>query len=203
MRLSLLPLSIFLVWVLCPAFPVVAADDRPPISITADQMEADDKEKVVTFTGNVVGRQEDIVLTCHVMRVYYQDVPGAGAGDSGRKESSSGLAGGLGDAETEILRIECEGEVKITKGDRVAQGQKAVYLAKAAPRRIILTGQPSIWRNKDFLTGTRITYFPDEGRSVVEGGSGDRVNAVFYQGGENGQASEGGKAQAVAPETGR
>ena len=93
----------------------------------------------------------------------------------------------IGSTASEIERVECEGNVKVTQGDKVALGQKAVYLAKASPRTIILTGEPRIWRNRDFLTGKRIIYYLDENRSVVEGGRKERVNAIFYQGPESGQ----------------
>ena len=173
------------------AVPVYAQDARPPVNITADRMDANDNLKVVTFTGNVVGRQEDIILTCHVMRVYYQETEESKTAQAqgGEKKSEAGSTGGFGDTENEILRIECEGDVKITKGEQVAQAQMAVYLAKADPRQIILTGEPSIWKNKDYLTGKRIVYFVDEGRSMVEGGREERVNAVFYTGeSDNGAA---------------
>ena len=44
-----------------------------PINISADQMEADDRAKVITFTGNVVVRQNDVVLNCDLMRAYYRE----------------------------------------------------------------------------------------------------------------------------------
>jgi len=155
-----------------------------PINITADRMEADDKDKVVIFTGNVVARQEDVVINCDLMRVYYREIPAgstttnrkspAGAGDSTASEEEE-------KKENEIERIEAEGHVKITRANRVALSDKAVYLAKADPRVIILTGEPRVWRDKDVLTGKKITVFLDQDRSLVEGGAEQRVNATFYQ----------------------
>ncbi|MEW6262659.1 MAG: LptA/OstA family protein [Thermodesulfobacteriota bacterium] len=161
-----------------------------PISITADRMEADDRDKVVTFTGNVVARQKELVLNCQVMKVFYQRVKSepdeaggdpAGTGPARRAGGRGDLAEVLGDDSNEIEKVECLGGVKITQGDKVAVAEKAVYLAKAKPRTIVMTGEPRLWRDKDYLTGMKITYFLDENRSVVEGGGRDRVNAIFYQ----------------------
>jgi len=155
-----------------------------PINITADRMEADDKEKVVVFTGNVVARQEDVVINCDLMRVYYREIETASAETTPQKPSDPGESTEAEEKEkkeNEIDRIEAEGNVKITRDNRVALSDKAVYLAKADPRVIILTGEPRVWRDKDVLTGKRITVFLDQDRSLVEGGAEQRVNATFYQ----------------------
>jgi lipopolysaccharide export system protein LptA len=162
-----------------PASTQAQTGGQAPISITADQMEADDKQKVVHFVGSVVARQDDVTVNCDRMRVFYQAVDTGET--SADKQEESGLMG-LGGGSNEIKRVECEGNVKITQGDRVALGQKAIYMAKGSPRTIILTGEPRIWRNRDYLTGKRIIYYLDENRSVVEGGTDNRVNALFYQG---------------------
>jgi lipopolysaccharide export system protein LptA len=173
--------------------------DRP-ISITADEMVADDRERMVVFSGSVVTRQEDMVLTCDLMKVYYRSSVMAQAGDPDRAASDADQSGidGMG---SEIETIEAEGNVKITRGDKVAQAQKAVYQAKARPRTIVLTGEPRIWRDKDFLTGKRIVYYLDEDRSVVESGDKQRVNAIFYQvptdkGGPSSSATGGSNSDA-------
>lgn len=180
-----------IVFVVCPVLVFAAAeksdekkkDSSPPISISADQMEANDQQSLIIFTGNVVTRQEDMILNCDRMRVYYATEETASSASGSEKESSTDSTAGnvLGGRESQIKRIEAEGNVKITKGDRVAQAQKAVYYAKSSPRTIILTGDPRVWQDKDFLTGAKITYFLDENRSLVEGGPKKRVNAIFYQ----------------------
>ena len=170
-----------------------AGKPATPINITSDHMEADDVVKVIVFTGTVVARQEDMVLNSDVMRVYYQPLPPAPGKSAAKPAKATESAPGETDGEpedggekrgNEIVRIEAEGNVKITRGNRISLSDKAVYLAKAEPRIIILTGNPRIWRGKDFLTGTKITYILDQDRSIVEsapGKSGKRVNAIFYQ----------------------
>lgn len=160
-----------------------------PINITANFMEADDQQKVVIFSGNVVARQDDVVINSDLMRVYYREV-------SRRPAQPTRTAAGDQDAESEteneIERIELEGNVKITRGNRVAMSNNAVYMAKAKPRVIILTGDPRLWRNKDVLTGKRITVFMDDDRSIVEGGQQQRVNATFYEKSEPTAPNAGG-----------
>ncbi|MFH1092307.1 MAG: LptA/OstA family protein, partial [Pseudomonadota bacterium] len=109
--------------------------EEPPINITADNMEAKDKDKVVIFTGSVVARREDVVLNCDLMRVYYREI--GPTEDKQAKKPKPGAEPDDGERpETEIDRVECDGNVKITRGDRVALAKKAVFLAKANPRVI-------------------------------------------------------------------
>jgi lipopolysaccharide transport protein LptA len=70
--------------------------------------------------------------------------------------------------------------VKIQQGDRLAVGQKALYLAKAEPRRLIRTGDARVWQGRNAVTGHEVTYFLDENRSQVESRNDSRVRA-FYE----------------------
>ncbi|MDR0548340.1 MAG: hypothetical protein LBI10_02850 [Deltaproteobacteria bacterium] len=169
-----------------------------PISITADHMTANDKTKVVTFSGRVIARQDDLIISCDVMKVHYQaktaakktpdsaaateepaplattELPNPPLANAAQNESPA-FSGGQ-----EIERVECEGAVKIQQGDRLAVGQKALYLAKAAPRRLILTGDARVWQGRNAVTGHEVTYFLDENRSQVESQNNSRVRA-FYE----------------------
>lgn len=150
--------------------PGGAGDSRGPIAISADTLEADDPGGQVTFKGAVVARQGEMTLTCDVMKVFYtgpaegQAAPPAGAADS-----------------RQIDRVECDGNVKIVEGERMAVGQKATYLAQTLPRRIVLSGEARIWQGRDSLTGQQVTYYLDDNRSLVEGGRRERVRAVYHQ----------------------
>ncbi len=157
-----------------------------PVNIVSDLLEADDVEKVAIFTGNVVARQEDMVLNGDLMRVYYIPVSNPNPPQT--------AAGGDETSDNEIERIEVEGNVKITRGDRVAMSDKAVYLAKEKPRVIILTGAPRVWRDKDVLSGQKIKFYPDQDRVLVESGEGQRVKGTFYQKAEEGAARPGQNA---------
>jgi lipopolysaccharide export system protein LptA len=190
-------------------------------------MTADDSRRIVTFTGRVVARQGDLIISCDTMRVNYQpvgsyraagapDYPGADAGappeparqegadapqalppaappaglpeavdraagmdggDSGSPSRRSPLEGGQ-----EIDRVEAEGAVKIQQGDRMAVANRALYLAKALPRRLVLTGEARVWQGQNSITGYQITYYLDENRSLVDSQGSRRVRAFYDQG---------------------
>lgn len=165
-------------------------DSRGPIAIASDRLEADDQAGVVTFIGAVVARQGEMTITCDLMKVYYvttepAPTPAARTDEAGRSGGSP-----TDGADRQIDRVECEGNVKVVDGDRLAVGKKALYLAKSLPRRIILTGDARVWQGRDSLTGHQVTYMLDDRRSVVEsgpsssGGRRDRVQTIFHQGGD-------------------
>lgn len=162
-------------------------DSRGPIAISSDRIEADDPGGVVNFIGAVVARQGEMTITCDLMKVYYL----VKAADPAKAEAAEARAGGaspFGGSDRQIDRVECEGNVKVVDGDRLAVGKKALYLAQSLPRRIILTGDARVWQGRDSLTGHQVTYMLDERRSVVEsgpssrGGERERVRTIFHQG---------------------
>jgi lipopolysaccharide export system protein LptA len=140
-----------------------------PISITSERMEANAAGDVVTFTGNVVATQADGMLKARLLRVFYRDLPpqaGAGA-QEGRRE---------------ITRIEAEGEVMIVQAKKIATGERAVY--SSAERTIVLTGKARVRQERDWVAGSKVTFYLDENRSVVEGAPGRRVTSIIYPKGE-------------------
>jgi lipopolysaccharide export system protein LptA len=200
------------------------ANNKGPISVSADHMTADDSKRLIVFSGRVVARQGDLIISCDSMRVTYQPVgsyvppssnsktgaPGAGSEASlenaeksatpasapgslpesaGLTESSEtpkpasqgGLAASLQGGQ-EIDKVECEGAVKIQEGERLAVAQKVLYLAKALPRRLVLTGDARVWQGANSITGHQITYYLDENRSLVDSVGSQRVRAFYDQG---------------------
>jgi lipopolysaccharide export system protein LptA len=85
----------------------------------------------------------------------------------------------------EIDKVECEGAVKIQEGERLAVAEKVLYLAKASPRRLVLTGDARVWQGQNSITGHQITYYLDENRSLVDSVGSQRVRAFYDQGGRN------------------
>lgn len=158
-------------------------DSRGPIAVSSDRLETDDPGGVATFIGAVVARQGEMTITCDVMKIFYiteeRETVKAAAGEGGSPFSGSNR---------QVDRVECEGNVKVVEGDRLAMGKKALYLAHSLPRRIIITGDARVWQGRDSLTGHQVTYMLDEKRSVVESGpssrsgGGERVRTIFHQG---------------------
>ncbi|MDR1576611.1 MAG: hypothetical protein LBT86_00035 [Deltaproteobacteria bacterium] len=195
-------LALGVLWLAGLSFAAPSGENNPnnpidtprdgPISISADHMTANDNTKVVTFTGRVIARQDDMIITCETMKVHYQPrgktqaipAPPLSSSESlsssdvateDKKGPSASFSGGQ-----EIERVVCEGSVKIQQGDRLAVGQKALYLARSKPRRLILTGDARVWQGRNAVTGHEVTYFLDENRSQVESQNNSRVRA-FYE----------------------
>jgi lipopolysaccharide export system protein LptA len=185
-------------------------------------MTADQNTSLVTFSGRVIARQGDLIITCDQMKVRYQAAgaptppdglePGAGAAaasipppppqEPGRvtavdspaePEAPQARAGDPLGGGQEIYRVDCEGSVRVQQGDKLAVGQKALYLAKSQPRRLILTGEARIWEGANSVTGHQVVYYLDQNRSQVESRDKQRVRAFYDQGGgEQGGSGPGG-----------
>ena len=167
-------------WLQAPFFPGWAAEKKPtllgktsqeggalsaqPLRITSQQLEADNKNQVIIFTGNIIARQGDLVIHADVARVFYE-----------RREEGN-----------EVREIVATGNVKVHQGDRIATGQKAQYLN--AEQKIILTGQPRVWQGKDMVSGEKITVLLEEDKSLVESGPDRRVEVILYPKGEASKA---------------
>jgi lipopolysaccharide export system protein LptA len=147
-----------------------------PINITSERVDADHKANFVTFTGNVVATQADATLTSDRLKVFYKDVSSGGADKGGQK---GGQANG---GKRQIERIEADGHVKIVQVDKVATGEHAVYTA--ADRVMVLTGQPKLWQERNWVRGTKVLFYLDEDKSVVEGAPGKRVESLIYPEGQ-------------------
>ncbi len=130
-----------------------STNSRAPIEITSDTVEGDQKQNMVTFKGNVVAKQEDITLYANSLVVYYNP-------DTKKLK--------------EIMAV---GNVKITQLDRRASGNKALFQQDA--NKVTLEGEAVLREGDNVIRGERITYYVDEGRSLVEPGKGGRVSTTI------------------------
>ncbi len=132
-----------------------AAENRSslPIQIKSNELLADSTRKTATFTGSVVARQGDLTIYADKLVISY--------------------------AETgqEVRQAELFGKVRIVQADRIAQAGHALY--HSGQGTIVLDQSPSVSQGENLITGEKITYYVDEGRSVVTGGGGGRVEAVI------------------------
>ena len=131
-----------------------------PLRITSQQLEADNKNRVITFRGKVEARQGEMIITADVAQVFYE-----------KKEDGN-----------DIREIVATGNVKVQEGDRLATGQKAVFVN--AEQKIILTGQPKVWQGKDMVSGEKIIVLLEEEKSLVEGGPDRRVEVILHPKGD-------------------
>lgn len=135
------------------AAPDFAANKQGPVEITADSLEVDDQAQTLVFTGNAVATQGDVSIHGNRLTVKY----------TGEKR--------------EIEQVLAEGSVRIVQGARVATGERAVMYH--LEERIVLTGSPEVRDGDNYVRGHEITIFLNDQRSIVSGGPGERVNAVF------------------------
>lgn len=149
---------------------VAAASEGTPvqgaITIHSQTMDVDHTRNVVTFTGDVKAVNEEMVIRCREMKVYYAEA-----------------AGGIGEGRYRIDRIVSTGNVHITRAlGGVATAENAVY--HQAEEKMILTGNPVVRQEKDFVQGDRIVFYLRENRSVAESAEGSRVKAVIFPRGD-------------------
>jgi lipopolysaccharide export system protein LptA len=125
-----------------------------PITIKANEMSADNKGKAAVFTGKVVAKQGDLTIYSDRLVVNYGEIKG------------------------DVDKIEAEGNVRIVQENRIGLAGHAVYDSRTG--RITLTGNPKVMQGADNITGTTITYFMDEDKSLVSGNGDSPVRAEIH-----------------------
>jgi lipopolysaccharide transport protein LptA len=96
-----------------------------------------------------------------------------------------------------IKEVVAEGHVRIHKGDRLAEGRRAVF--DQAKQTIVLSDGAVLHEGPNQVAGDRIVVYLQEERSVVEGGSNSRVSAVFYPGTHEAEAAATPPKAAIVP----
>lgn len=146
---------------ICPAEP----SKVEAIRIKSDRLEANQQRRQVTFLGNVVATKGDLTIQGDRMTIYYLE-GGAAEGNS------NNLA-------ERVDRAVVEGNVRIyPQKNTIVTADHAVY--HLSENKIVLTGEPRVQRDSDFIEGSSITYFPDSGKSIVEGGPSGPVEATIH-----------------------
>ena len=131
----------------------LSSENRGPVEVTSDRLEVDDLAQTLVFMGNAVATQDDVTIHGNRLTVKY----------TGEKR--------------EIEQVVAEGAVRILQGARVAVGERAVLYH--LEERIVLTGSPEVRDGDNFVKVQEITVYLNDKRSVVTGGSGGRVKAIF------------------------
>jgi lipopolysaccharide export system protein LptA len=154
-----------------PAGP--RSERQQPVTVDADRMERFGKESLVIFTGNVIARQDGSVQHADRMEVYLDE--------KGEK----------------ILRTVSTGNVRIVTRDcKTGTARRAEYFD--LEQRMVLIGNARVWQDDNVVTGETITIFLSQDRSLVQGGTQERVKAVFYPREQNGQGEARGSTRAAA-----
>jgi outer membrane protein assembly factor BamD len=129
-----------------------------PIEIISDRVETYTGDNLILFKGNVVARQQDMVI--------YADSVDAVLAEEGKG----------------IEKVIAGGNVKITQGVRTAQSQKAVF--DNVEKKVVLTGDPKVWEGEQLISGDEIIFDIDRNRVEIKGGSGGRGKAKVYPKGD-------------------
>lgn len=133
-----------------------------PIEISSDRMRSDDSGQKIVFSGNVEGKWGELIIISDILEVYNPD----------------------SDIKTDqIIAI---GNVKITQGEKQAEGDRAVYLDKA--QKIILTGNPKAiaWEGKNTVEGKEMIFLLDSDLFVVN----ERVRMKIFPKKEQGKSGK-------------
>jgi lipopolysaccharide export system protein LptA len=157
--------------------PEKKADQEIPLHITALRLEADQAKRLITFSGDVKAQYGDSILYTEQLRVYYLPPESKPAPDGAKPEEQKSPLGDLGGEK--IDRIEAEGQVRFVQEDKVAAGQKAIFYRDQ--EKVVLLGNPQVWRGENNLKGETITLYLKDNRVVVESAPQKRVEAHLYQ----------------------
>lgn len=135
------------------SFSTVIAADKPqvPIHIEADRMISQEQDRAVIFQGNVDAKQGEVLIRTDEMTVYYS-----------QSQGSKGVQGA-----SEVDKLICKGNVQISQGDWLGTGGRMDYYA--GERKVVLSKDAKAWQGQNMVAGKTITYFLDDGRSIVEG----------------------------------
>ena len=145
------------------------------VHIVSDRLEAYEQQRQVIFIGNVVAKQGELTILGDRMTIFYLE-----------GENPESNDGGLG---ARIDKIMVEGSVRITQKNVVATGERAVYFDEE--NKVVLTGEPKVQQDKNFIQGDKITLFLDSEKSIVEGGPSGPVEATIYRSGSGGPVDRG------------
>ena len=130
----------------------------PKTTITSQSMTAQGKERKAVFEGTVVLTQGDMIIHSDHMVVTFKR--GEGGANPGSEETAFGQ---------QIEMIVATGKVVIEKSTGKATSGRAVYYKDE--EKVVLTESPVACQQGTRVTGSRMTMYLNEDRSLVEGGS--------------------------------
>lgn len=123
-----------------------------PVEITSERMRSENGGQKVIFSGNVISNWGDLRITSDILEIYNTE------------------------DKTETDEIVAIGNVFITRGEKRARGDRAVYLDKL--QKIILTGSPkaTAWEGQDMIESKEMIFLLETDRFVAN----ERVRMMLY-----------------------
>jgi lipopolysaccharide export system protein LptA len=169
------------------AFEGFSKSRGQPVKIQAASLEVRDKDKVATFSGDVVVTQGDTVMRCQLLVVFYdadtgnEAQAGAKAGakagpKAAPKPSAKGApaTSGATGGQQSIRRMEATGGVVVNQKDQNATGDRADF--DMLSNTVTLSGNVVVTKGQDVLRGQKLVVNMTDGVSRIEGG---RVDALI------------------------
>ncbi|MDP3938910.1 MAG: LptA/OstA family protein [Deltaproteobacteria bacterium] len=126
-------------------------DNRTPIAITSDTLEAINKRNTVVFRGNVEAKQGRLRIYCDVMTVLYSS-------------DGKGINKIIADRNVRIIH-EGDGKGGNASEKITATCDQGIYYS--AEGRIDLTGDPVVKRGSDTVLGDKISVYLEDNRFTV------------------------------------
>lgn len=169
---------------------------KEPITITAEKLEYEYKDGIVTYRGDVVAIQGDVQVKSNELRITL-------AKSDDAKPSATQAADDLDDASASKLQSAvATGNVRIDQGTRWAVGGRATF--DQTNRTLVLTENPVLHDGPNVVAGDKVVVFLDKDTAVVEGGRNKRVKGYFVpqKGNENPAGATAGGTKPGAPTAG-
>jgi len=116
------------------------------------------------FEGNVVMIKEDLHLSAD-----HAEVTFASGGPSEEKgKSAVGILSSKSElSKNEITVVHAVGNVVLRQGEREVRSREAYYYQKE--EKVVLLGDPMAWEKDYQVTGSKMTIYLRENRSMIEG----------------------------------
>jgi lipopolysaccharide export system protein LptA len=155
-----------------------AAQQEIPLRITAAHLEADQKEGIIIFSGQVKSVYGESILYSDKLLVYLkkEPAPAKAVAKSPQAPAEQSPLGDLG--ANKIDHIVAKGQVRFVQGDRVATGKEAIYYKDRD--EVVLLGNPQLWQAENTLKGERIVFNLKTNKVVAESSPQRRVEALLY-----------------------
>jgi lipopolysaccharide export system protein LptA len=164
---------LFVNFTIATLFPSVAVaielqqDSKSPIEILSDEVRYLNEENKAIFIGDVVARQDDLVVKSKSMEVIFTK-------DESKKKAANG------EAKTNISKIYFKGDVDITTKDDHATADNGEYDVKDGI--FTLKGNVKLEQGGSILTGDELVHVKNTGESMLKSGkTGTRVKAHIVQ----------------------
>jgi len=142
-------------------FVALGEGQKTTTVITSKRMTASNETNRVIFQETVKMVQGELIVNSDIMIVHFKEKGPSPSSSSGQPAPAKSQKG--------IRFIEAKGRVKIKNGESRATCQRAVYYKQE--EKVILRGSPVAWQGGTRISGTKITMFLKENRSIVEGGT--------------------------------